>query len=282
MAKNKSEDVKQGLPAWMGTYGDMVTLLLCFFVLLFSMSSVDAKKFKEALAPFNDRLDVLPGGAVLTDGESINNGVNQMDDIQTALDKAVLKKLNKIKENDYKSNKADERKKEEIIKKALEESKKVYKKVDDYITKEGLNDKVEINYSLNYVKLTLEGGTLFDPGKAKIKDVGYEVVDKISDVLNRDDFKDFLVQIEGHTDNVPIHTQRFNSNWELSAARAISVGNYLIENKGISESKIACTGYGEYRPIAPNDTKENRAKNRRVEIKLILNSIEVAADEYVD
>ncbi len=283
MAKKRQEEVKQGLPAWMGTYGDMVTLLLCFFVLLFSMSSVDAQKFKEALAPFSDRMDVLPGGAVLTEGDSVNDGVNQMDDIQSVLDKAVLRKIEELNKNNYNSKKKQDMRSPgemEQLDKALEESKEVYNKVDKYLKDMGAREKVKMDYSLNYVKLTLPGEALFDPGKAEIKKVGYDFIDKMAEVLKKEEFENFSIQIEGHTDNVPINTVRFKSNWELSAARAISVGKHIIENNGINESKVACTGYGEYRPIAPNDTAENRTKNRRVEVKLILRSLEIHADEY--
>ncbi len=283
MAKKKQEEVKQGLPAWMGTYGDMVTLLLCFFVLLFSMSSVDAQKFKEALAPFSDRMDVLPGGAVLTEGQSVNDGVNQMDDIQSVLDKAVLRKIEELNKNNYNSKKKQDMRSPsemEELDEALEESKEVYNKVDKYLEGMGVRENVKMDYSLNYVKLTLPGETLFDPGKAEIKKIGYEFIDKMAEVLKKEEFENFSIQIEGHTDNVPINTVRFKSNWELSAARAISVGKHIIEENGINESRVACTGYGEYRPIASNDTAENRAKNRRVEVKLILRSMEIHADEY--
>ncbi len=284
MAKKKEPEVNEGLPAWMGTYGDMVTLLLCFFVLLFSMSSVDAKKFKEALAPFNNRMDVLPGGRVLTEGESLNNGVNQMDDIQTVLDKAVIKKVEKQKEYESESDSDKEKEKEmseaELEMQSLQAAKEVYEKVDAYLKDAGIREEISMKYSPNYVKLILPGEALFDPLSAGIKPDGQVLIDSMSDVIGKEEFKEFDLQIDGHTDNLPTYTEDFASNWELSTGRAISVGKYLISTQNVSENRVACTGYGEYRPVADNSTPEGRAKNRRVEIKLILSTEDLDVKEY--
>lgn len=284
MAKKKEPEVNEGLPAWMGTYGDMVTLLLCFFVLLFSMSSVDAQKFKEALAPFSDRIDVLPGGRVLTEGESINNGVNQMDVIQTELDKAVLKKVKKKKqfESESDSDKEKELNEEELEKQNLKKAKEVYEKMDSYLKEAGIREDIAMKYSPNYVKLILPGEALFDPLLADIKADGQTLIDEMGAIIGKEEFNEFSVQIEGHTDNRPTSTPQFASNWELSTGRAISVGKYIIDSQHLSESRVACTGFGEYRPIDTNDTPEGRAKNRRVEVKMILNTEEIPADEFGD
>ncbi len=282
MAKKKEPEVNEGLPAWMGTYGDMVTLLLCFFVLLFSMSSVDAQKFKEALAPFSDRIGVMPGGKVLTDGESINNGVNQMDIIQTELDKAVLKKVKKKKQFESESESDRKLTDEDLERQNLEKAKEVYEKMDSYLKEAGIREEIAMKYSPNYVKLILPGEALFDPLSADIKSEGQSLIDEMSSIIGKEEFEEFSVQIEGHTDNRPTSTPEFASNWELSTGRAISVGKYIIATQELSEDRVACTGYGEYRPIDTNDTPEGRAKNRRVEVKMILQTEEVPADEFGD
>jgi len=131
--------------------------------------------------------------------------------------------------------------------------------------KEGKN-MVEIVPSKEGVTLRLPGKILFDLGKAELKEEAKKILDEIIPVLKS---YTYPVRVEGHTDNLPIHTERFPSNWELSSARAISVVRYL-ERKGLQRDLLSAVGYGEYRPLFPNDTPEHRAKNRRVEIKIIL------------
>ena len=276
MARRQEEEAKGGLPAWMGTYGDMVTLLLCFFVLLFSMSSVDVRKFKEAIASFNNQIDVLPGGEALTDGERINNGADQLANIEIIIDRAL--ELND--DLNEEGSEDSEVTPEEAMQAALEQAKEVAEEVDQFMQDQGIREEVDMKYSLNYVKLTLPGETLFDSGQARIKQAALPIIDVIGEMINTTGFSEYLIQVEGHTDNVPINTIYFPSNWELSAARAIAVGKYLIDEKGYEETKISCTGYGEFDPIADNDTAENRAKNRRVEIKIVLQSEEVDVSEY--
>lgn len=279
MAKRKVEEANKGLPAWMGTYGDMMTLLLCFFVLMYSMSSVDITKFKEAISSFNNQIDIMPGGVALTDGDRINNGVSQLNDIEII----VQNSLPTAADGDNLDGKAANTEgltPEEILEAALEQSKEVYEDVDEFLIEEGIRDEVSIHYSLNYVKLTLPGEALFDSGQAVIKEKAISVLDVIGNMVNSQEFETYSIQIEGHTDNIPIRTSYFPSNWELSAARAIAVGKYLIDNKSFSESKIACTGYGEYRPIVENDSNTNRAMNRRVEIKIVLQNKEIEVEEY--
>lgn len=284
MAKKQEEEVKQGLPAWMGTYGDMVTLLLCFFVLLFSMSSVDVRKFKEAIASFNDQIDIMPGGVALTDGERINNGVSQLNDIEIIIQNSLPtsadgNNLDGKTDEDVIEDKA-ELTEEELLEAALEKAEEVYDQVDQYLVDQGVREEVEMKYSLNYVKITLPGETLFDSGEAVIKPEGFVIIDVLGQMITEQAFSDYTIQIEGHTDNVPINTFLYKNNWYLSAARAIAVGDYLINDKGFDPTKISSTGYGEYDPIAPNDTAENKAKNRRVEMKIVLQSVEVDVEEF--
>lgn len=278
MAKKQEEEVKEGLPAWMGTYGDMVTLLLCFFVLLFSMSSVDVRKFKEAMSSFNNQIDVLPGGKALSEGERINNGTSQLNNIEILVDKA-LQQGEGESEGDDEGNPEDLTE-EQLKELQLEKAKEVAENIDQFMQDKGIEEEIEIKYSLNYVKLTLPGETLFGSGQATLKRDAYDVADAIGQIINEEKFADFSMQIEGHTDNVPINTSYFPSNWELSAARAIAVGKYIIEAQGIDPTKIVTAGYGEYVPIAPNDTPENKAKNRRVEVKIVLQTEEVDLKEY--
>ena len=116
--------------------------------------------------------------------------------------------------------------------------------------------------------ITVVGDVLFDSGKAKVKSEGYAILDKVSAVL-KEDVPQLNIGIEGHTDNVPIQYSSWKSNWELSTARALSVLHYLVDKDGISPERVSAIGYGEYSPVASNDTREDRKLNRRVEIVIL-------------
>jgi chemotaxis protein MotB len=138
-----------------------------------------------------------------------------------------------------------------------QETDELKKKLGKIATVEVKEEEIVIN---------LPSPVLFDLGKAELKDEAKAVLHEVAQslkLMNND------IVVEGHTDNLPIYGGKYKSNWELSAARAFAVRDYLITYEGINERRISCVGYGEYRPIAPNDTEENRAKNRRIEIKII-------------
>jgi chemotaxis protein MotB len=122
--------------------------------------------------------------------------------------------------------------------------------------------------------ITVVGDLLFDSGKAKIKSEAYSLLDKVSSVL-KDNMAQFNVGIEGHTDNNPIKHSGWKSNWELSTARALSVVHYLAKDQGISPERLSAIGYGEYRPVDSNETKDGRKQNRRVEIVILPNVTKV-------
>jgi chemotaxis protein MotB len=149
-------------------------------------------------------------------------------------------------------------KKTEITQQVVEqETDELKKKLGKIATVEVKEEEIVIN---------LPSPVLFDLGKAELKDEAKAVLHEVAQslkLMNND------IVVEGHTDNLPIYGGKYKSNWELSAARAFAVRDYLITYEGINERRISCVGYGEYRPIAPNDTEENRAKNRRIEIKII-------------
>ncbi|MCS7228170.1 MAG: flagellar motor protein MotB [Endomicrobia bacterium] len=138
-----------------------------------------------------------------------------------------------------------------------EETDELAKKLEKVATVEVKEEEIVIN---------LPSPVLFDIGKAELKpeaiNILHEVAQSLKVVSNE-------IVVEGHTDNIPIYSGRYKSNWELSAARAFSVRDYFVRVEGIDEKRISCVGYGEYKPIAPNDTEENRAKNRRIGIKII-------------
>lgn len=229
--RKKKEQMGSSAPGWMTTYGDMVTLLLVFFVLLYSFSIMDISKFQGFVTSFRQRAGILDGGMTLSDNNLINGGLIG--------DGPSIMNLNWI-----------------------------MGEMNIYIEAEGIADEVELELTERGLVVRLTGRILFDLGKADLRDDGKRLLDRIAELLV--DIPN-VIMIEGHTDNWPISNERFPSNWELSTARATNVVRYFIENTGIPPERLMAAGYSEYRPLYPNDTAENRARNRRVEI-VILNT----------
>lgn len=245
MAKEKKIEIKQGLAEWMGTYGDMVTLLLCFFVLMFATSSVDAEKFKQVAASFSkNNLVVIQPEQSQSIFDALGNGLVSMPEVKGESDK------------DF-----------EAQKEGLEELDNLEKSFKTYFAENNLQNKIEVEKNDQFISLNFKDGILFDVGKSEIKPDAISILSKVGDELVN--YKDNDIKIEGHTDNTPINTFKYPNNWYLSAARAISVATYFTGVKNISPTRISTEGYGEHRPKVPNDTPKNRSINRRVEIKII-------------
>ncbi len=207
--------------SWLTTYGDLVTLLLCFFVLLFAFSTVDAAKFKQVALSLQQALTgVLVGGTSW--GE-----IDELDDREQLL------------------------------------MQEAYLQIDRYIEEAGLKGAVVAIYEERGLVVRFLDTVLFDRAKADLRTDASGVLDQVAEVLKKVPNQ---VAVEGHTDNLPIHTWEFPSNWWLSTARANRVVEYFIQKHDIAPERLSSVGYGEYRPIEPNDTEANRAQNRRVEI----------------
>lgn len=285
MAKKKHDEVKAGLPGWMATYGDMVTLLLCFFVLLFSMSSVDITKFKAAISSFANQIDIMPGGTALIENDLITNGVTQLNDIELVFQNMMSVSKGDAddtggQESDTANDNLDALQEllseQEIAELArYTETGKVAEEVKDYLEDRGFYGAIEVSYNDNYVKLTIPGQTLFDSARAVLKPDALEMIDVIANMIRENNYLDYDIQVDGHTDNVPINNAEFADNWELSSRRALNVGRRLIDYSGFESSKMSMTGYGEYQPVDTNETVNGRARNRRVEIKIIIQTEEI-------
>jgi chemotaxis protein MotB len=257
MARKKQEDAPApGAPAWMATFSDLMNLLLCFFVLLFSMSNVDAEKYEQVAASLASSFSVLSGGgSAIGEGVLISSGVSQLSDLDQ-----YFTSMGKNEEGD---TQLDEKTKYEN--EALKESEKMAEQIEQMVDNSGIDENVEIDFNSRYVLLTLNGAFLFDSGSAQIKEESLPLMDKIGLIIEK--YSDRLVEIEGHTDNVPISNSKFKSNNELSTARALAVLEYYID-KGINPIRLKSSGRAEYVPVADNSTAEGRARNRRVEVKI--------------
>lgn len=245
MAKRKPPEAKKGLDEWMSTYGDMMTLLLCFFVLLFAMSTVDAEKFQQMAASFSsDSKITIMDSSNTSILDSLGNGIVAMPEV-----------------------KGDAKEENEELEKATEELVKMSSDFKTYFAQNNLQDKVEVEQNEQYITLNFKDGILFDSGKAELKTDALGALNIVANELAK--YPENDIKIEGHADNMPINTPRFPNNWYLSAARAISVAMYFTDTKGFSPERVSAEGFGEFRPKVPNDTPQNRSINRRVEIKIL-------------
>lgn len=276
MARKKKEDTPApGSPAWMSTYGDMVTLLLCFFVLLFSMSTIDAAKFEALASSLSQTFSIFTAGSTaIGDGVLISNGVSQLNELseyfnttgQTADSDETTDQMDKENTDADKQWSSVSKAEEFLEESGLKESEELAEKIEETVKENNLADVIDIQFTAQYVELTLKGALLYEPGSATLKQDILPTIDKVGLILQK--YSTGTVEIEGHTDNVPMASNRYASNDELSSARALSVFHYLIETTSLNPAYIKHSGRGEYAPIADNSTPEGRAKNRRVEIRI--------------
>lgn len=236
--KRRKENDFQGSPRWMTTFSDLMTLLLTFFILLFSFSNVNAQKFEDIA---NALQSILTGQGAITIFESDSTpGDAPMEEITPTSDEEAEDISNKTKE--------------------------IYKIVQNFIEEEGLEAEVTLRADRRGVIIDIKETILFDSGRAELKAESNRVLDKLTKLINQFDNN---IIVEGHTDNVPMHNYKFPSNWELSVTRATTVVRYFTEERDIDPTRLSAAGYGEHRPIAPNNNDENRALNRRVNILIV-------------
>jgi chemotaxis protein MotB len=256
---DRDEGPRTDTTGWMVTFGDLLMLLLTFFVMLMSMSSMDAKALKRLFGIFGDAI----GSLELSDV----NRVRAASDIvqKGAVGVLEIPSLDMIRVLKDRYHRIIEEKKDiditnpEILENILTMGSDTE---HDEVLK-GLKEAVDISQDERGVIITLQEMVLFDSGKADIRPIVFPLLDWIAEVLDSIP-NDILIM--GHTDNVPMRGDRYRSNWELSLYRALSTHNYFIEKKGLSPERFAVGGYGDTRPRFPNITKEGRQKNRRVEI----------------
>lgn len=263
MAKKKQAEAPKGSPAWMATFSDLMNLLLCFFVLLFSMSSVSEEKFNMVIASLQSKLSIFEGGGIsIGEGEMVGGGIRQLE----FLDSYYNELANSKSEEDYDED-GESTVKEQYEQEALAESEQMAENVQQAIDELGVSDEVEVEFNEEYVMLNLSGAILFESGDSKILTEAKAILDKIAVVLERYDQN--IIEIEGHTDNVPVSAgSKYESNDVLSMYRALSVADYIRDITDLNPAYIKSSGRGEYVPVADNTTSEGRARNRRVIIKI--------------
>ena len=261
MAKRKPDEPPKGAPAWQSTFADLMNLLLCFFVMLFSMSTVDAQKFELIAASFNQTFSIFSAGATaIGDGILISNGVSQLNELDN-----YMYSTGRGKEGQNNPEGLEDAT-EAVEKEGLKESEELAEKIEEALEEKNLSKEIDIEFTSQYVQLTLNGAILFDSGKVDIKEEALPLMNQLGIILQR--FAAGTIEIEGHTDNVPMSGSKYANNDELSSGRTLSVFYYLEQNTTLDMSRVKHSGRGEYVPIADNSTEEGRARNRRVEIKI--------------
>jgi chemotaxis protein MotB len=170
-----------------------------------------------------------------------------------------------IKEND--KDEAAEKEREALMKQEQEDLEKLKKQIDQYIASHGLSAELETKLNQSQLMITISDNALFSSGSAEVKPESKELANAISAMLQN--YTDYEIVVSGHTDNQPIATSEFKSNWDLSSSRAIRFMDILLQNNKLKPERFSAIGYGEYRPVATNDTAEGRSKNRRVEVSIL-------------
>lgn len=251
MKRRKQKKAETGAPKWMVTYSDMVTLILVFFILLFSMSQIDSVKFEAVSESFKNRMifDFFPSAIPLDhptehtsrqeSGKSSNEFEN-LTDLTGHADKDNIKKDDSLNE--------------------------LMADVEKYLNEQELHNVISLNRTERGVILVLQESILFNSGEAEILDTAKPFLSKIGGLLATNPN---FVKVEGHTDSKPMSSFRYPSNWELSGARASSVVRFLINEYHFDQSRFSIAGFGETKPVAPNTSSENMKKNRRVEIVIL-------------
>ena len=241
-AIQNNNDEEEGAPAWVVTFGDLMSLLLCFFVLLLSFSEMDRQLYKQVAGSMSKAFGVQRKTPAFDSPKGIKIIAKDFDQ--------------EIIPNKERLEIIATQEKEEVGKELKKEVETSFKDIKDHI---------QIKTGKNQVTIRLMGETAFDSGKAKIKKQVIPLLKKIGAVLKGTKGD---VIIAGHTDNVPITGGLYKSNLKLSIARAATVAEFLLHKSSVESKRIAAMGFGEYRPIESNDTPEGRKKNRRVEIIL--------------
>lgn len=242
MAKRrKKKETPHVDESWLIPYADLLTLLLALFIILFGMSSIDAQKFRQLASAFN---------ASLTGGTGVLEFPYPIEDLDPSI------------------TEPEEEKEEELDK--LEDQhqlSEVQKKINAYIDEKNLNGKLQTTLTDEGLLITILDDILFDSGKANVRSSDVQLAREISQLLVMNPPRNVVVS--GHTDNVPIKNAQFDSNWHLSVMRAVNFMKILLENDQLDPKLFSAKGFGEFKPVASNNTASGRQKNRRVEILVL-------------
>ncbi|WP_040211243.1 OmpA/MotB family protein [Clostridium polynesiense] len=240
MSRRKRNIKKEGLKGdeWLATFSDTITLLLTFFILLYSFSTVNQQKLQEISTALQLVLSGKEGNTILE--YNLNNGETPI--------------VGNTDENIPVPQNMDN------------EKLGMYKTIKEFIDKNKLDATVEIKEDERGIIIQMKDNILFESGKSDLREGSKDLLEKINSLITT--FPNKII-IEGHTDNVPIKNSRFDSNWDLSTSRSVNVIRYFTEEKSQKADRFTAAGYGEHKPIADNATQDGKDKNRRVNILIV-------------
>lgn len=290
MARKKKQEEEGITGGWINTFADLMNLLLCFFVLLFSMSTVDADKYEQLVTSMTESINIFEGGGdAVGEGAFVSSGTDQLVSISEYFNEYENSGQDNQKTKEQKTNEdgnqqqgsqskgdkplesetdaTEDAIREMQAKMDAKKAAELYGQVSEEASAKNIDDQININTDEKnqYVQISLNGALLFNSGDVEIKKNMMPLMSKVGDILAR--YKDHRIKIEGHTDSVPI-SGKYENNMMLSTARANTVFQYLVQKKKIEPEAMEIAGMGEYAPIASNGTSKGRARNRRVEIKI--------------
>ncbi|MEE9498603.1 MAG: flagellar motor protein MotB [Nitrospinaceae bacterium] len=226
----------RAVPPWVITFADMVTLLMVFFILLFAIGTVEQDKWRQIKESLREAL-----GADAIEELGTRQG---LDVIQTQVDEQTVHAVDEVGA---------------MVNREMED---IISEVEEFVFKNKLSGEVRVSSDERGAVITISDVVVFPPGSADMTSRGRKTLRQVFDVLKQFNYN---VKVEGHTDNTPIHTLRYPSNWELSASRAAEVAHMLIDD-GYPPERLSVEGFAEFRPIVPNTSAQNRSRNRRIEV----------------
>lgn len=271
MSKKRKKDNEEEKidDSWLLPYADMLTLLLALFIVLFAMSEVDSRKFERLAHVFQS--EFMAGSGIIDDGETIvpeEIPADLVEDIEKGKDEAA----DEVDENEKTIESTEE---------GIQEYEKllaIQERIEEYIALNSLTDTLGTKLTGEGLLITVRTDVTFDSGSAKVKETGREIAEKIANFLLTDPPHEVVVN--GHADDQAIHNAEYASNWELSTMRAVQFLYLLLDYSDLDPEWFSARGYGEYQPMVPNTSEENRAINRRVEVLILPNhDIEAEVEE---
>lgn len=302
MGKRKQEHEKEpNHERWLVSYADFITLLFAVFVTLYAMSYVDKQKVEQVIASTNAAFGLTKSNATPAFNVIQSSDIMPVPGVVAEKKKKMSKpetgelgKQEKEKKKAEEEKKLREQKEKEKLKTGAvddipppdpnltaqkeadiktragdQEFKKIKDKISSFLNAKGAQEKVKLTLDSRGLVISLKDTEFFDSGSASVRQWSMPL---LNDIANSISNYSNAIRIEGHTDNVPIKTPTFPSNWELSTARATNIVQYLVNTHSFTPEKLSAIGYGEYRPIADNGTEEGRQKNRRVDVVILSNA----------
>lgn len=239
---------------WLVSYADFITLLFAVFTTLFAMSQTDKKKVEEVMQSLQHSFGMVTAGAPAPKVNVIpSKSISVIPAIKPEI--SITQGTRRLSATGHARTRAEEK-----------DFRQIKSSIEAYLVKQGAQNKVSLNITRRGLIVSLKEAGFFDSGQAHIKPDAYELINTISEVMTQ---YNNPLRLEGHTDNIPISSAQFPSNWELSTARATNGLKYLLKHFDVDPDKISATGYAEFRPLADNATPEGRAKNRRVDLVML-------------